>query len=112
MSCLFCRIVRGEIPAAVRYEDDSVIAFDDIHPQAPTHVLVIPKVHVARLGDCVGEHDALCGTLLLVARRVAADAGIAELGYRVVVNNGPDGGQEVDHLHFHVLGGRRLGAIA
>lgn len=104
---VFARIVRGEIPADKVYEDDTVLAFRDIHPVAPTHLLVIPKANLATLDDA-REHEALLGHLLAVAVEVARQEGVAESGYRVVVNCGPDGGQEVPHLHLHVLGGRRL----
>ncbi len=106
--CLFCRIVAGEIPATLVHEGDDVLAFRDIDPKAPTHVLVIPRRHIASL-DHVGDGDRdLLGRLLLVARDVARAEGL-EGGWRVVANVGPDGGQSVDHLHVHVLGGRSLG---
>ncbi|MDO8425737.1 MAG: histidine triad nucleotide-binding protein [bacterium] len=109
MDCLFCRIAAKEISAAVRYEDDRVLAFDDIHPQSPTHVLVIPKRHVAALHEV--DDDALAGALVWAVRAIVADAGIAQTGYRVVTNAGEHGGQEVAHLHLHILGGRQLGAM-
>jgi len=105
-SCLFCRIVRGEIPAALVAESDSAIAFRDIGPQAPVHVLVIPRGHLTSLNDATDA--ALLGALMALARRVATTEGIADSGYRVVINTGTDGGQSVGHLHLHVLGGRRL----
>jgi histidine triad (HIT) family protein len=105
-SCLFCRIVRREIPAKVIHEDEHTLAFRDIDPRAPTHVLVIPKVHVASLNEA-GDL-ALAGRLLLAAKQVAAAEGISEEGYRIVVNTGTNGGQTVSHLHLHLLGGRRL----
>ena len=106
-SCLFCRIVRREIPAAVVAETDGALAFRDIAPQAPVHLLVIPKVHVASLADATD--GALLGEVALLAARVAREAGIAESGYRTVLNTGADGGQTVHHLHMHVLGGAPLG---
>jgi histidine triad (HIT) family protein len=107
--CLFCRIVAGEIPADTVHDDDLVLAFPDINPQAPVHVLVIPKRHVASADD-LGESDSeLLGRLFAVIRDVARAEGIAQPGYRVVTNIGADAGQSVAHLHFHVLGGRRLG---
>lgn len=107
-TCIFCRIVEGSIPAKVVYQDEETVAFDDITPQAPVHTLVIPKRHVAAVQD-LGEGDqALLGRLLLTCRKVATDKGLAESGYRIVANTGPDGGQSVFHLHFHVLGGRHL----
>jgi histidine triad (HIT) family protein len=105
-SCLFCRVARGEIPAAIVARDDHCLAFRDINPQAPTHVLVIPLRHVASLDDA--DAADLLGRVLLMAARVAREAGIAESGYRTVLNTNGDGGQTVFHLHAHVLGGRRL----
>jgi histidine triad (HIT) family protein len=107
--CLFCRIAAGTIPARTVFSDEQVMAFDDIHPQAPVHVLVIPRRHVADLNDTEGADHALMGRLLDVARRIAGERGLAEKGFRVVTNTGPDGGQTVSHLHLHVLGGRPLG---
>lgn len=106
--CLFCRIIHREIPAKIAYEDDQVLAFHDVHPQAPTHVLVIPKKHVESL-DALTEADAgLAAALLAGVQRVARDTGIASTGYRTVANTGAHGGQSVFHLHLHVLGGRPL----
>lgn len=105
--CLFCRIVDGEIPADVVHETDQVLAFRDIVPKAPTHVLVIPKRHVPSLADA--DDAGLLGELMLAARDVARAEGIAEGGFRAVANTGGDGGQTVHHLHIHVLGGRALG---
>ena len=105
-SCLFCRIVRGEIPATLVAESDTAVAFRDVNPQAPLHVLVIPKRHVASLADA--DDAALVGELSLVAARIARDAGYGESGFRTVVNTGPDAGQTVHHLHLHVLAGRSL----
>jgi histidine triad (HIT) family protein len=105
-SCLFCRIVAGGLPATKVFEDDAILAFEDIHPQAPFHCLVIPKVHVATLNDFSPEQSALIGSLLLTAKRIAADHGLP--GYRVAMNVGREGGQVVFHAHLHVLGGRPL----
>lgn len=105
-SCLFCRIVRREIPAAVIREDEHTLAFRDIDPKAPTHVLVIPKEHVASLNDV--SDPALVGRLILAAKEIAADEGIADSGYRTVINAGADAGQSVFHVHLHLLGGRQL----
>jgi len=102
--CLFCKIVRGEIPAKKAYEDDLVLAFHDIRPQAPVHLLVIPKVHVATLYEARPEHVPALGKMLAVAGALARDAGAAE-GFRSIVNTGPVGHQEVYHVHMHVLGG-------
>ena len=104
-SCLFCRIVRGEIPARIVREDEHTVAFRDIDPKAPTHVLVIPRVHVASLDEA--RDPALVGQVMLAAAEVAASEGIAG-GYRTVINTGADAGQTVHHLHVHVLGGRKL----
>lgn len=106
--CLFCRIGSGQIPAKVVLQDDEVLAFDDINPQAPVHVLVIPKRHVAALNDAGAGDQALLGRLLETAALVARKKGIAESGYRVVANTGRDGGQTVFHLHLHVMGGRHM----
>jgi histidine triad (HIT) family protein len=104
--CIFCRIVAGEIPATVVHETPDTIAFRDINPRAPVHVLVIPRRHIASL-DALGADDhALAGRLLLVAGDVARQEGIADRGYRVIANVGAWGGQTVDHLHLHVMGGR------
>ena len=107
-SCIFCKIVAGEIPAEVVYEDDQTLAFRDINPQAPTHVLVIPREHIASLNDAGEADGATLGQLLLAAARVARDEGLAEGGYRTVINTGAGAGQTVFHIHLHVLGGRRL----
>jgi histidine triad (HIT) family protein len=104
--CLFCRIARGEIPARIVAETEDCVAFRDIDPKAPTHVLVIPRAHVASLSET--EDAALVGKLSLLAARIARDEGIAESGYRTVVNTGPDAGQSVSHIHLHLLGGRAL----
>ena len=106
--CIFCKIVAGSIPAAKIYEDDRAVVFRDINPQAPTHALVIPRAHVASLDEATEGDEALLGHLLLVAARVARDEGLAESGYRTVVNTGPGAGQTVFHVHVHLLGGRSL----
>jgi histidine triad (HIT) family protein len=106
--CLFCKIVAKQIPSKVLFEDDEVLAFHDINPGAPTHVLVIPKEHVVDLAHGKPEHAALFGKLLLATQRVAELTGITESGFRVVANTGRDAGQSVFHLHLHVLGGRAL----
>ncbi len=108
MSCLFCRIVAGEIPATKVYEDDTVIAFRDLHPQAPLHVLVVPKVHVSTLNDLEGQHDALVGVMVRRAAEIAKEHGYTERGYRTVFNCNGDAGQTVFHIHLHVLAGRGL----
>jgi histidine triad (HIT) family protein len=108
MSCLFCRIVSGEIPAKKVYEDDDVVAFDDINPQAPMHVLVVPKRHVATLNDLGADHDPLVGSMVRRAAAIAAARGYDGRGYRTVFNCNADAGQTVFHIHLHVLGGRAL----
>ena len=108
MSTIFQKIIDRQIPADIVYEDERALAFRDIHPQAPVHVLVIPKKPIARLSASTPDDDALLGHLLAVARKVAVQEGIAASGYRVVTNDGAHGGQSVDHLHLHVLGGRPL----
>ena len=105
--CIFCRIAAGTIPSTKVFEDDRAFAFRDLHPVAPTHVLVIPKEHIASTAHAVKTHEALLGHLLLVAAKVAEQEGLAK-GFRVVTNTGADGGQTVDHLHLHVLGGRSM----
>ena len=108
-TCLFCRIGRGEIPADIVHEDDLVVAFRDINPKAPTHILLIPREHMYSAAD-LDETDAeMLGRLFSVAAQLARDAGIAERGFRLVTNSGPAAGQSVDHLHFHLMGGRSMG---
>lgn len=106
--CLFCQIIDGKIPSEKVYEDEDVLAFNDIHAQAPTHVLVIPKKHIASARDLEEKDGALLGKIFAVINRVAADQGLAERGFRIVNNCGEDGGQTVHHIHFHLLGGRQL----
>jgi histidine triad (HIT) family protein len=104
--CLFCRIVTRDVPAERLYEDERVLAFKDIHPQAPFHCLIIPKQHLATLNDFAAEHSELIGSLLLTAKQLAAEHGLP--GYRVAMNVNREGGQVVFHAHLHVLGGRPL----
>ena len=104
---IFGKIIRREIPANIVYEDDLALAFKDVNPQAPTHILVIPKKPIPRVSEAVSDDQSLLGHLLLTAKKVAEDAGLED-GYRVVINNGKDGGQTVDHLHLHILGGRQM----
>lgn len=105
--CIFCRIVAGEIPCSKVYEDDEILAFHDIRPVAPVHFMLIPKAHIASLADCVEEHQALLGRILLLAPQLAREQGLAN-GFRTMINTGPGGGQEVYHLHVHVFGGGPL----
>ena len=104
--CIFCQIVEGAIPSRKLYEDDQVIAFDDMNPQARVHVLVVPKRHLVSLDDTQDSDTALLGQLLIVCAKMARERGIVESGYRVVVNTGREAGQTVFHLHLHMLGGR------
>jgi histidine triad (HIT) family protein len=106
--CLFCRIIAREIPATLIYEDDRMIAIDDINPQAPMHVLVIPKAHIATLNDLTGEHDALVGEMARRAAAIARERGYADRGFRAVFNTNREAGQTVFHIHLHALAGRSL----
>ncbi|KTD04072.1 purine nucleoside phosphoramidase [Legionella geestiana] len=108
MDCLFCRIARKEIPATVVFEDGEILAFRDIRPQAPVHLLVIPKKHIETLNDAGSEDEALLGRMMLVAKELAGKEGMADNGYRLVMNINKAGGQEVWHIHLHVLGGRQM----
>ncbi|MGA9994334.1 MAG: histidine triad nucleotide-binding protein [Pyrinomonadaceae bacterium] len=108
MDCLFCSIVAGEIPAEIIYQDELSVALRDINPQAPTHVLVVPREHMESLDDASQRDEALLGHLLRVAARIANEQGLSENGYRTVINTGAGAGQSVFHLHLHVLGGRDL----
>jgi histidine triad (HIT) family protein len=108
MECVFCRIVAGEIPADIIYRDEEFIAFRDMHPQAPMHILIIPKSHIASMAELTGKQQTLMGRLILLAKDLAEKEGISEKGYRLSVSSGADGGQLVPHLHFHLLGGRKL----
>ena len=107
-SCLFCRIIAGEIPATKVYEDDTLVAFNDINPQAPMHVLIVPRVHVETLNDLGPNHDAVVGAMVRRAAAIAAERGHAGSGYRTVFNCNADAGQAVFHIHLHVLGGRKM----
>ncbi len=106
--CIFCKIINKEIPASIVFEDEKMIAFNDIYPQAPIHVLLIPREHFASLNDIPEEKKSILSHLLLKARQIAQEKGIAEKGYRIVLNTEKDSGQEVFHIHFHLLGGRRM----
>lgn len=107
--CIFCKIVNKEIPSEVVFEDEQVLAFKDINPLAPVHLLIIPKKHMESLNQASPEDEGLLGHILIVARQLAREFGVSDSGYRVVTNIGEDGGQVVKHLHFHVLGGKILG---
>lgn len=108
MECVFCRIVAGEIPADIVYQDKELLAFRDIHPQAPVHLLIIPKSHIASLAELTRKQQKLMGGVLLLAKELAQKEGIAAKGYRLSVSCGPNGGQVVPHVHFHLIGGRKL----
>lgn len=107
-SCIFCRIGKRELPSKVAYEDDQVFAFHDISPQAPVHVLICPRKHIATLNDVTVEDGALLAHMFQVAQKIAADLGVSQKGYRTVFNVNAEAGQTVFHLHLHVIGGRRL----
>ena len=107
--CIFCKIIKKEIPSNIVYEDDKIIAFRDINPLAPVHILVIPKKHISSLIDLKEEDELVIGKIYTVINKIAKQEKIDEKGFRVVVNCGEDGGQEVKHLHFHILGGEKLG---
>jgi histidine triad (HIT) family protein len=108
MSCLFCRVIAGEIPSKRVYEDESVVAFHDINPQAPVHVLIVPRQHVATLNDLAPEDSALVGDMVRCAAAIAKDLGVAARGYRTVFNCNREAGQSVFHIHLHLLGGRPM----
>ncbi len=107
-SCIFCRIANKEAQSNTLYQDDQVTAFRDTHPVAPTHVLIIPNKHIRSLNELMDEDKSLVGHMFMVARKIAAEEGIHEGGYRVIMNTGPDGGQTVYHLHLHLIGGQRM----
>lgn len=106
--CLFCRIVRGEVPADFAHQDDLVLAFHDINRKAPTHLLIMPREHIDSAAELAESDAAMLGRVFAVAASLAREAGIAERGFRLVTNSGPAAGQSVDHLHFHLLGGRSM----
>ncbi len=107
--CLFCKIIRKEIPADIVYEDENIIAFKDIQPAAPIHILVIPKKHISSINEIESKDEALIGYIYTKIKEIAKMQGVNETGYRVIVNCGKDAGQEVMHLHFHLLAGKKLG---
>jgi histidine triad (HIT) family protein len=106
--CLFCKIIKGEIPSIKVYEDEKTLCFKDINPEAPVHLLVIPKKHISSLNDLTGSDEEIIGHIFMVIKKIAKEQGIADSGYRVVSNCNEDGGQTVPHVHFHVLGGKKL----
>ena len=107
--CLFCRIIEGEIPAEIIYESENALAFRDINPQAPTHVLIIPRRHIATLNDLADGDEAIVGSLFSAAKEIAASEGLSDLGYRTVINCNEAAGQTVFHIHLHLIGGRDFG---
>ncbi len=111
MDCIFCRIANGEIQSNIVYQDETAVAFPDINPKAPVHLLIIPRKHIESVADLAGDEEKLMGHLVLVANKLAQDQGISESGYRLVINCGPHGGQMVAHLHIHLLGGRQMGKL-
>ncbi len=111
LSTIFSRIISGELPAAIVYQDDLVTAFRDIDPVAPVHILIVPNKEIATVNDLTDEDERTAGRMLLAARKIAEQEGIAESGYRLIINCNHDGGQEVYHLHMHLVGGRRMGPM-
>jgi len=107
--CIFCKIARGELQSELLYEDEDIIVFKDINPRAKVHLLLVPREHIPSLNRLEEKHSSLLGKMFLIAQKMAEKEGIKESGYRLVVNCGPDSGQEVNHLHFHLLGGENLG---
>jgi histidine triad (HIT) family protein len=108
--CIFCGIVAGKVPGDVVHQDDDVLAFRDILPKAPTHLLIIPKAHITSVAKLADEQQELAGHLIIIAKSLAEKEGIADKGYRLVINCGPEGGQVVPHLHLHLIGGRQMEA--
>ena len=108
-NCIFCKIIKGEIPSSKVYEDEEILAFNDINPAAPVHVLVIPKKHIASLAEMKDGDEKIISRIYKVINEIAENTGFKKNGYRVIVNCGKDGGQEVGHLHFHLLAGKQLG---
>lgn len=106
--CIFCKIVAGQAPSQKLYQDEEVTAFRDIHPVAPTHVLVVPNKHIAWNNDLTAQDEPIIGHLFTIAKQVAVQEGIDQTGYRLIINNGPHAGQIVYHLHLHVIGGQRM----
>ena len=111
MDCIFCRIISGEIQSDILYQDEQAVAFRDVNPKAPVHLLVVPRKHIESVAELTEDEAPILGHLVAVANRLAREAGISEKGYRLVVNCGPHGGQVVPHLHLHLLGGRQMGML-
>ena len=106
--CIFCKIVKKEAKATILFQDDQVTGFRDVHPVAPTHILIVPNKHIESLNDLMDDDKTLIGHMFVIARQIAVQEGIYEGGYRIIVNTGPDGGQTVFHLHLHLIGGQRM----
>ena len=106
--CLFCKIAKGEVPSDIVYEDDKIIAFKDIHPKAPVHILILPKKHIPSVNQLEPEDKELVGESILVAQKIAKEQGVAKSGYRLSFNIGKDAGQTIEHLHLHLMGGEKL----
>ena len=111
MPTIFSKIIAKEISASIVYQDDLVTAFKDINPVAPVHILIVPNIEIASTNDVQPDHEQMLGHLFMVAKQVAKEQGVADSGYRLIVNNGSDSGQEVPHLHIHLIGGRKLGPL-
>ncbi|TYP78014.1 histidine triad nucleotide-binding protein [Paenibacillus methanolicus] len=111
MDCIFCKIVEGSIPSKKVFENERILAFHDIQPAAPVHVLIIPKKHIPTMNDVTGEDDAVMAEIFAASRQIAKELGVDESGYRLINNCNPDSGQIVYHLHFHLVGGRNLGPL-
>lgn len=109
--CIFCKIIKKQTPAGIIYEDETLVAFPDINPHAPVHILIVPKKHLATLNQAEKSDQSLLGQMLLIAKKIAADQGITEPGYKLAINVGRGGGQLIDHLHLHLLGGAKLKGI-
>lgn len=109
MDCIFCKIINKEIPSNIVYEDEEILAFKDIAPQAPIHIVVIPKKHIEKITQINKEDEKIIGRIYSVINKIAEEQGIADEGFRVIINCGENGGQEVKHIHFHLLGGKKLG---
>jgi histidine triad (HIT) family protein len=108
MNCLFCKISNDELPAKVIFKDNDIIAFHDISPQAPTHILIIPRKHIATMNDTNAQDEQILGKMVITAKKLAYDEGLSDAGYRLVINTNADGGQAVYHIHLHLLGGRQM----
>lgn len=108
MDDIFCKIIKGEIPTEFLYQDEDLAVFKDINPKAPVHLLIVPKKHISSVNEVANEDQMLLGKMLLTAKKLAQDFGVAESGYRLIINNGPDSGQLVFHLHMHLLGGKTM----